>query len=372
MDPFLVDDHQYQLQRWPLRNDDPLRAWDTADAYLVKEYVHSNPGRLLLVNDSFGALTVGMHRHQPEVWSDSFLARLAIQHNLKHHDLPAVPFIPADTTPGESFDLVLAKLPKSLAFWEDTLLRLRSILKPGAQVVAGGMIKHTPRRAHELMETIIGPTTTGLGWKKARLAVATFDQERTLPSRLEDTTYELDGFDLTLHNAPNVFARDHLDIGTRFLLANLSRNEEPRRIVDLGCGNGALSLALALLNPRASILGVDESYQAVACARANAERADLADHDLVFEVADVLTDVAPDSVDLVVTNPPFHQAQSVGDAIAWGMFTQAKRCLSAGGRLLVVGNRHLGYPTKLERLFGNATLVDSGPKFMVVEAVKRF
>jgi len=62
----------------------------------------------------------------------------------------------------------------------------------------------------------------------------------------------------------------------------------------------------------------------------------------------------------------------VGDAIAWGMFTQAKRCLSAGGRLLVVGNRHLGYPAKLERLFGNATVVDSGPKFMVVEAVKRF
>lgn len=372
MESFMVDDHQFQLQRWPLRNDDPLRAWDTADAYLVKEYAQAQPGRLLLVNDSFGALAVGMHQHQPVVWSDSFLARLAIQHNLQLNGLATVPFVPADTIPGEPFDLVLAKIPKSLAFWEDTLLRLRTILKPGAQVIAGGMIKHTPRRAHELMETIIGPTSTGLGWKKARLAVATFDQERTLPAHIQDTTYDLDGFDLTLHNAPNVFARDHLDIGTRFLLANLPGSEDARRIVDLGCGNGALTLALARLNPRASILGVDESYQAVACARANGALAEMADHDLVFEVADVLTDVAPDSVDLVVTNPPFHQAQSVGDAIAWVMFTQAKRCLSAGGRLLVVGNRHLGYPTKLERLFGNATVVENGPKFMVVEAVKRF
>jgi 16S rRNA (guanine1207-N2)-methyltransferase len=366
----------YRLQRYPLRQRDPLRAWDAADEYLLRDLTETDLAgrRLLVINDAFGALAVALHAHRPTTWSDSHLARLALRHNLAANDLAteAVVFVPADREPDGPFDLVLAKLPKSLAFWEDTLLRLRPLLAPEARIVAGGMIKHTPRRAHELMDEILGPTRTGLGWKKARLATAAFDPDRRLPARLPDTEYALEEGDLVLRNAPNVFAREHLDLGTRFLLPHLPASDRPLRIADLGCGNGAVTLALARRNPAASVLAVDESYQAVACARANAERAGLAARDLDFTVADGLTETAADALDLVVVNPPFHQAQAVGDAVAWSMLRHAHRALHANGRLLLVGNRHLDYPAKLQRLFGNCRSVEAGPRFVVLEAVKRF
>jgi len=373
MDRLHFNGREYALERRPPTPDQALRAWDSADEYLLRE-LPAGSGRLLVVNDAFGALAVALHDREPVVWSDSHLGRLALGENLARNGAPAsaVAFVPADVEPAGPFDLVLMKIPKSLAFWEDTLLRMRPLLHDASQVFAGGMIKHTPARAWELMATILGETRTSLGWKKARLGFARFDPDRNPPPRLTDTEYELPGTGLVLRNAPNVFAREHLDLGTRCLLPYLPAGPTPLRAVDLGCGNGALSLALAARNPRAEVLGVDESYQAVACARANAERAGFSRDRLEFAVADGLADTAPDSVDLVVLNPPFHQAQALGDQVAWSLFQHARRTLRDQGRLLVVGNRHLGYEAKLARLFGGCRTVASEPKFVVLEAVRRF
>jgi len=234
------------------------------------------------------------------------------------------------------------------------------------------MIKHTPRRAYELLEQIIAPTRTSQGWKKARLALAEFDPDCDLPPSLPDAEYELEGYDLTLRSGPNVFARDHLDIGTRALLPHLPTDLGAVRVVDLGCGNGALTLALAAGNPDAEILGIDESYQAVSSARTNAAAANLAPPRVDFAVADGLADTAADPLDLVVTNPPFHQDRIVGDVLAWGMFTHAHRCLRDGGRLLVVGNRHLGHDRRLQRIFGNCRQIDATDKFVVLESQRRY
>ena len=373
-EPLHVGASKYRLDRWPLRTDESLRAWDTADLYLLNELTDTDPGRLLVANDTFAAITVPLHHYAPTLWSDSHLTRLAVRHNLTTNDAPAdaATFIPADTEPPGAFDTIAARFPKSLAFWEDTLLRLRPHLNPGARVLAGGMIKHTPMRAYKLLKEIIGPTRTSQGWKKARLAFADFDPDRDLPPYLPDAEYELEGYGLTLRSGPNVFARDHLDIGTRALLPHLPIDLGTKRVVDLGCGNGALTLALAAGNPDSEILGFDESYQAIASARTNAAAANLAPSRVTFEIADGLTEIAADSLDLVVTNPPFHQDRIVGDVLAWGMFTHAHRCLRDGGRLLVVGNRHLGHDRRLQRIFGNCHQLDATAKFVVLEAERRY
>ena len=89
-----------------------------------------------------------------------------------------------------------------------------------------------------------------------------------------------------------------------------------------------------------------------------------------FRVTDCLTNVEPESADLVLVNPPFHQQHGVGDAIAWRMFSQARTVLCQGGELRVVGNRHLGYHATLRRLFGNAEVIASDPKFVVLRAIR--
>jgi 23S rRNA (guanine1835-N2)-methyltransferase len=370
-----LQDKSLRLHRFPLRKDDPLQPWDSADEYLLKhvQESESESGKsILVVNDGFGALTVGLHGHCPAAWNDSHLSRLALEHNLVLNDLNAadLTFISGDETPSGSFDLVLLKIPKSLAYLEDVLLRLRNCLAPGSQVIAGGMIKHTPARVYRLMEEIIGPTRTGLGWKKARLATAEFDPGLEHPECLPDCEFVLEDYGWTLASGANVFSRDHLDLGTRLLLKHLPASDQPLRIADLGCGNGILALAIPRLCPAASILGVDESHQAVASARENIRRTDLEERDITFTVADGLAEMETGSLDLVICNPPFHIGRATGDLIAWRMFEQAKRSLCKGGELRIVGNRHLGYHLKLKRLFGNCEVLGSDRKFVVLSAIR--
>ncbi len=376
MELLVHQEREYRLRRFPLKKDDRLRAWDAADEYLLQwldaGQTEIPDGDILLVNDTFGALGVALSDRTPVGWGDSYLGRQAWRYNMFENklDAEAMVFVPADETPPGPFSLALIKLPKSLAFFEDQLLRLRSVLAPGAVVLTGGMIKHTPKRAYDLLAAIIGPTETTLGWKKARLAVSRLTDQTDLPPGVPPVTYELPGTDLILQNLPNVFSREKLDAGTRLLLANLPRTETELAAVDLGCGNGVLALALAQACPRAQILGVDESYQAVASARLNAAQLGTAGEQLSFRAADGLSEEANESRDLVVCNPPFHQCQATGDLPAWTMFAESARVLRPGGELRVVGNRHLGYHAKLRRLFGRIDLVASDARFVVLSAVK--
>jgi 16S rRNA G1207 methylase RsmC len=230
------------------------------------------------------------------------------------------------------------------------------------------MIKHTPKRAYELLEACIGPTTTSLGWKKARLATARCDPTRACAAGVPPAVVEVEG--LRIASRPNVFSWDSLDLGARRLLANLGASDRPLSAIDQGCGSGVLALALARAYPNATVLGVDESYQAVASARDNAAGAGFGEARARFVVHDDLREATDGDADLIVCNPPFHQAQAVGDHVAWGMFGQARATLARGGEYLVVGNRHLHYHEKLKRVFGRCAVIDSDKRFVVMRATR--
>jgi len=370
-------EHAYRLRRFPLKKDDRLRAWDAADEYLLRyldtESLSAPAGEVLLVNDGFGALGVVLHELAPVSWSDSYLARQALQYNLYENRLDGalMDFVPADQDPAGPFSLVLLKFPKSLAFLADQLQRLRPLLRPESLVLTGGMIKHTPKRVYQLLERIIGPTTTTLGWKKARLGISRLAERPDLDLVSSLATYRMPGSDLLLRNLPNVFSRERPDAGTRLLLAHLPQTAGELAAIDLGCGNGILAVALAGTCPQARILCADESYQAVASARLNIALLDDQTDRFSFTVGDGLDQEPCSSRDLVICNPPFHQGQTMGDLPAWTMFAQAERVLRPGGELRIVGNRHLGYHAKLKRLFKQVDLVASDERFVVLSALKK-
>ena len=99
-------------------------------------------------------------------------------------------------------------------------------------------------------------------------------------------------------------------------------------------------------------------------------QAALGERAVTLRAGDGLAEQALDSLDLVLCNPPFHQQQVVGDFLAWRMFTQAKSALVRGGELWIVGNRHLGYHSKLKRLFRGVEQVAATPKFVILKAIK--
>jgi 23S rRNA (guanine1835-N2)-methyltransferase len=364
------------LIRQPEQQDEPLQAFDAADEYLLNYLAQQQPSadtRVLVLNDSFGALAASLLGKVQVISSgDSFLAFQGLEKNLIRNGqaFDAVPSLPASEALMGPFDRVLVRVPKTLALLEEQLIRLQGQLAPGAQVIAGAMIKHLPRAAGDLLERYIGPVHASLAVKKARLLIADADAEAKGPvTSPYPTRYRLDEPAIELLNHANVFCREGLDIGTRAFLPHLPKNLGAARVADLGCGNGVLAIASALQNPEALYTLVDESFMAVQSAAENWRTA-LGDRQVIVRAADGLAGQEPQSLDVVLCNPPFHQQQVVGDFLAWRMFQQAREALVVGGALYIVGNRHLGYHSKLARLFRGVEQVAATPKFVILKARK--
>ncbi|KTC24040.1 50S rRNA methyltransferase [Pseudomonas putida] len=365
---------ELELLRQPEYANDPLQAFDAADEYLLEHLAAQAlpaTSRVLVLNDSFGALAISLRAHAQVLGSgDSYLARLALEKNLVGNGqaFDSVPFITASQHWQGPFDRVLVRVPKTLALLEEQLIRLQGQLAPGAQVIAGAMIKHLPRAAGDLLEKYIGPVQASLARKKARLLIATAEPRAAAASPYP-TRYQLEQPPLELVNHANVFCREGLDIGTRAFLPHLPRDLGDAQVADLGCGNGVLGIVSALANPQAHYTLVDESYMAVQSAEQNWQAA-LGERAVTVRADDGLAGQAPQSLDVVLCNPPFHQQQVVGDFLAWRMFQQAREALVVGGALYIVGNRHLGYHSKLARLFRGVEQVAATPKFVVLKARK--
>ncbi len=370
---------EFALTRFPEDPRERLRAWDASDEYLLGHLAEEKvplSGTVVVLGDRWGALVTALAEHGPTQITDSFLAQEATRLNLARNgaETGAVRLLTTQDAPPERVDVLLVRVPKSLALLEDQLLRLAPAVHEGTVVVGTGMVKEIHTSTLELFERILGPTRTSLAVKKARLIFCAPDPSLERPADPWPYTYTLPE-DIgavsgrTVVNHAGVFCADRLDIGTRFLLRHLPA-PGARRVVDLGCGNGVVGTAVAVADPAAEVLFVDESFQAVASAEATYRANGVPGH-AEFRVGDGLAGVPAGSVDLVLNNPPFHSHQATTDATAWRMFTGAKRVLRPGGELWVVGNRHLGYHVKLKRLFGNSRLIASDPKFVVLKAVKR-
>ncbi len=163
---------QLDLIRQPEQQNEPLQAFDAADEYLLAYLAEQQPSvqtRVLVLNDGFGALAASLAGNVLVTSSgDSFLALQALEKNLVRNGRPfdAVPTLPASEPLTGPFDRVLVKVPKTLALLEEQLIRLQGQLAPGAQVIAGAMIKHLPRAAGDLLERYIGPVQASLAVKK--------------------------------------------------------------------------------------------------------------------------------------------------------------------------------------------------------------
>ncbi|MEV4788634.1 methyltransferase [Streptomyces tuirus] len=367
------------LTRFPEDPRDRLRAWDASDEYLLRHLAEERvplDGTVVVLGDRWGALVTALAAHRPVQITDSHLAQEATRANLARAGVEpgAVRLLTTQDPPPERIDVLLVRVPKSLALLEDQLLRLAPAVHAGTVVVGTGMVKEIHTSTLALFERILGPTRTSLAERKARLIFCTPDPALERPGNPWPYVYTLpDGIGAaaggTVVNHAGVFCADRLDIGTRFFLRHLPEGRG-RRVVDLGCGNGVVGTSVALADPDAEVLFVDESFQAVASAEATYKANGVAGH-AEFRVGDGLAGVPSGSVDLVLNNPPFHSHQATTDATAWRMFTGARRALRPGGELWVIGNRHLGYHVKLRKLFGNSRLVASDPKFVVLKAVKR-
>lgn len=82
-------------------------------------------------------------------------------------------------------------------------------------------------------------------------------------ARIEQTlTVDIQGTPMTVTSASGTFSSDGLDRGTRVLLESVPTPPQSGVLVDVGCGWGPISLALATASPQASVIAVDVNERA--------------------------------------------------------------------------------------------------------------
>lgn len=362
----------FVLHRLPRSTRELLRAWDAADEYLLNTLAEEPQviNQAVICNDSFGVLSVALNSFHPVNWSDSFTAHQAARLNLKMNNLntSSITYLDSVHVPDVPLDLVIIKVPKTLALFEYQLTRLKPVLTEKSQIFVAGMVKSMPSSVWKILERIIGPTKTYRAVKKAKIIQVTNNINISLTANTKPVEWKLDGSDYLISNHANVFSREKLDIGTRFFLQNIPQTTGSVDIVDLGCGNGVLGLMAANQNREARIHFIDESYMAIESARVNYNQVSPELLNATFHVNNDMSEFADQSFDLVLCNPPFHQLQAVGSSVAISMFKGSARVLKANGELWIIGNRHLAYHKKLQNYFNRVALVASNKKFVIFKA----
>jgi len=358
-----------------------LRAWSAADILVVDEFIgggvdadsaaHSL-GRLLIINDEFGALTCALAATEPTVWTDSALSRRAIDKNLETNGLPAMPaarHVCGHEQPVGSFDTIVVRIPKTSALLEHQLRVVASIAGPDASVVGTGMARHIHSSTVAAFENLVGPTTTSRATRKARLI-------HSKPNGTGQSAVALQAHEFVTSNGvrvvelPGTFSAGHLDVGSALLLKVLNDlpvlGESPT-VADLGCGNGVIAAEIATRWHEAHFLLLDVSDLAVEAATRTWNANDLGDR-MTTQVADGFASTPTESVDIVITNPPFHQGHAQDYEMAERLLADTARVLRPGGVAYVVAQRHLNLHTRMQRWFTSVEVPSQHPSHVVLIA----
>ena len=353
----------------PIKQGQP---YNSADGLLVEAARASGiPGdQTLVVNDEFGALCTALQARA--LWTDSWLAKHSLTNNLALNVLdPTEVYWSTDKLPqnllASTSTLVLMRTPKQLSYFKYQLSVLSRLLPQGSSVLVAGMDKHLAPATAELLETYIGPTHRHRGQRKARLFSALRDSRQPAPYS-GTAEYYCEALGSTLISRANVFAREKMDIGSRFLLENLEKLQATGKIIDLACGNGIIGLTALSRGLCEELLFCDESAMALASARTNTQKLFPDRGNINFHHDDGLLNYTGDAAGLILCNPPFHLNHRIDEAVGRRLLVQAAAHLVKGGSLCLVANRHLNYLPVLKREFRQVGMLAQNSKFIIWQA----
>ncbi len=292
------------------------------------------------------------------------------------HDLLGIPNVVATVAadagdlPATSFDLAYLAIRPYLsnARLANLLLGARRCLCPGRPLVLYAPMRQGAPTVLQRAEDIFGNIETLDKPGGARIARCYATEATPAPSAtltMQETlfTVHLRGLDFSFVSAPDVFSFGELDEGTRLLLESVEI-APAERIIDLGCGYGAIGVVAARLAPQGWTTMVDTSAHAVTLARRNIERNDVPNADAI--VSDGLAAVVDRRFTLVLSNPPLHAASGTIERLT----RQAHAQLVPHGRLAYVV--HKGYDARpiLHAVFGNSTTLAETEVFRLIGATR--
>lgn len=161
-----------------------------------------------------------------------------------------------------------------------------------------------------------------------------FSAKPASPDERVPARVRIRGRELEVVTASGVFSHGRLDLGTQVLLREVPDPPDGGNLLDLGCGWGPISLALAEAAPRATVWALDVNERALDLTQRNATSLGLAGVRAV-RAEDVPEDV---TFDAIWSNPPIR----VGKAVLHDLLRTWLPRLAPHGEAYLVVQKNLG------------------------------
>ena len=187
-----------------------------------------------------------------------------------------------------------------------------------------------------------------------------FSASPTSEHRYAEAEYVYRGETLRCLTDAGVFSRGEVDFGTDVLLRALPE-EMAGRVLDLGCGWGAVGASVGKKYPACRVVMSDVNVRALAMAAKNAAangvQAETAQSDGLEQVEGPF--------DYILTNPPIR----AGKQVIYRLFAESAQKLSPEGSLYIVIRKQQGAESAvkyLKTIFQQVDTVDKSGGFWVI------
>jgi len=355
-----------KIIRYPSTTDRSLKAWSAADEFLLEQVLEQNLSekKIITYNDRFGYLNCQLH--QSDVLSVISYKSQEKSHKINRENNGLMFYDTRLVNPlssiDEKFDIVLMKIPKSVNLFELYLAQIVTCIKEDTVVYCSFMTRHFTKQLLAISNKYFEVVEQTLAKKKARVLILKKKKELKENELINKLSL---GDGQILKQYYGVFSAKEIDKATQFFINNLHVEENTYEVLDLAAGNGVLGYTIQKQLPNCKLHIIDDFYLAVESAKLN-----LKGEDISFYYNDTLKEIGENSIDLVVSNPPFHFEYETNIEVSLRLFKEVSYCLKQGGEFQMVANRHINYGPHLERIFNKVIRVMQNDKFEIYKCIK--
>ncbi|EBP8883498.1 16S rRNA (guanine(1207)-N(2))-methyltransferase RsmC, partial [Salmonella enterica] len=161
-------------------------------------------------------------------------------------------------------DTLIYYWPKNKPEAQFQLMNILSLMPSGSDVFVVGENRSGVRSAEQMLADY-APLNKVDSARRCGLYHGRLEKQPQFSLESWWAEYNIDG--LTIKTLPGVFSRDGLDVGSQLLLSTLTPHTKGK-VLDVGCGAGVLSAALASHSPKVRLTLCDVSAPAVEASRA--------------------------------------------------------------------------------------------------------
>lgn len=261
---------------------------------------------------------------------------------------------------------------KPFVDFEQDVTEVNDKLPLGGQLHVVTHKKQGAGRQKEAAEASFGEgslveTRRGMGGYRLYTLTKIDDQPREIGGERRKFTVKVLGHRFPVETGAGLFSTKELDRGTELLLETSGSDiEKSRRLLDVGSGWGAITIASALHNPKADVYSVDVDPKAVEVTKGNVKSLRISGQVHVGLTHDPSELVK--GVDLVLSNPPFHE----NTGVLIDLFSRTRKAMKKGAKVrIVVENSYAPkFEGILERTFGGVSVSDKNDTYTILESFK--